>query len=88
MKVQRGSKLQAGYVALEDGEVEFVHDRLLNWAVAKSLARKFQRRELSVDDLYDTLIVKSKEQEGRLSQRLGYVPMDTFWFIGGRGYRP
>ena len=65
----------------EDGEVEFVHDRLLNWAVAKSLARKFQRRELSVDDLYDTLIVKSKEQEGRLSQRLGYVLMDTFWLL-------
>ena len=65
----------------EDGEVEFVHDRLLNWAVAKSLARKFQRRKLSVDDLYDTLIVKSNEQGGRLSQRLGYVLMDTFWLL-------
>ena len=65
----------------EHGEVEFVHDRLLNWAVAKSLARKFQRGELSVDDLYDTLVVKRKEQEGRLSQRLGYVLMDTFWLL-------
>ena len=31
--------------SLENSEVEFVHDRLLNWAVAKSLARKFQRGE-------------------------------------------
>ena len=54
----------------EQGEVEFVHDRLLNWAVAKSLARKFQRGELSIDDLYDTLVVKSEEQEGPLYQRV------------------
>ena len=65
----------------EYGEVEFVHDRLLNWAVAKSLARKFQRGELSIDDLYDTLVAKSEEQEGHLSQRLGYVLMDTFWLL-------
>lgn len=65
----------------EHGEVEFVHDRLLNWAVAKSLARKFQRGELSIDEFYDTLVVKSEEQEGPLFQRLGYVPMDTFWLL-------
>ena len=62
----------------ELGEVEFVHDRLLNWAVAKSLARKFQREELSIDELYDILFVKSEEQEGH---QLGYVPMDTFWLL-------
>ena len=71
----------AGWLRSQNGEVEFVHDRLLNWAVAKSLARKFQLGELSVDDLYDTLVVKRKEQEGRLSQRLGYVLMDTFWLL-------
>ncbi len=62
----------------EHGEVEFVHDRLLNWAVAKSLARKFQREELSIDELYDILFIKNKEQEGH---RLAYVPMDTFWLL-------
>ena len=87
---ESSARLQAaGWLrSSEDGEVEFVHDRLLNWAVAKSLARKFQRRELSVDDLYDTLIVKSKEQEGRLSQRLGYVPMDTFWLLAAEDIGP
>lgn len=69
----------AGWLrSLELGEVEFVHDRLLNWAVAKSLARKFQREELSIDDLYDTLVAKNEGQEGH---RLGYVPMDTFWLL-------
>ena len=74
------ARLQAaGWLhSLEHGEVEFAHDRLLNWAVAKSLARKFQRKELSIDDLYDILVVKNKEQEGH---RLGYVPMDTFWLL-------
>ena len=72
----------------EDGEVEFVHDRLLNWAVAKSLARKFQRGELSVDDLYNTLVVKSKEQERSLFQRLGYVLMDTFWLLAAEDAGP
>ncbi len=74
--------------SLENSEVEFVHDRLLNWAVAKSLARKFQRGELSVDDLYNTLVVKSKEQERRLFQRLGYVLMDTFWLLAAESAGP
>ena len=77
------ARLQAsGWLrSLEDGEVEFVHDRLLNWAVAKSLARKFQRKELSIDELCDTLVAESHGHEERLFRRLGYVPMDTFWLL-------
>ena len=79
----------AGWLrSLENSEVEFVHDRLLNWAVAKSLARKFQREELSVDDLYNTLVVKSKEQERHFFQRLGYVLMDTFWLLAAEDAGP
>ena len=65
----------------EHDEVEFVHDRLLNWAVAKSLARKFQRKELSIDKLCDILVAEIHGHEERLFQRLGYVPMDTFWLL-------
>ena len=65
----------------EHGEVEFVHDRLLNWAVAKSLARKFQLKKLSIDKLCDILVAESHGHEERLFQRLGYVPMDTFWLL-------
>ncbi|MCE2435198.1 MAG: ATP-binding protein, partial [Candidatus Latescibacteria bacterium] len=80
---ERLARLQAaGWLrSLEDGEVEFVHDRLLNWAVAKYLARKFQRKELSIDELCDTLVAEIHGHEERLFQRLGYVPMDTFWLL-------
>ena len=72
----------AGWLrSLEGGEVEFVHDRLLNWAVAKSLARKFQLKELSIDELCDILVAEIHGHEERLFQRLGYVPMDTFWLL-------
>ena len=70
----------------ELGEVEFVHDRLLNWAVAKFLARKFQLRELSIDELCDILVAEIHGHEERLFQRLGYVPMDTFWLLADEGY--
>ena len=54
---------------------------MLNWAVAKSLARKFQRKELSIDELCDTLVAEIHGHEERLFRRLGYVPMDTFWLL-------
>ena len=80
------ARLQAaGWLrSLEDGEVEFVHDRLLNWAVAKSLARKFQLKELSIDELCDILVAESHGHKERLFQRLGYVPMDTFWLLAAQ----
>ncbi len=84
---ERLARLQAaGWLrSLEDGEVEFVHDRLLNWAVAKYLARKFQRKELSIDELCDTLVAEIHGHDERLFQRLGYVPMDTFWLLADGG---
>ncbi|MBI4133017.1 hypothetical protein HY478_00225 [Candidatus Uhrbacteria bacterium] len=65
----------------EGGEVAFAHDRLLNWAVAKALVRKFQRKELSVENLGTLLIGESDRQERRSIRRLGYVPMDTLWLL-------
>ena len=44
--------------------------------------------KLSVDDLYNTLVVKSKKQERRLFQRLGYVLMDTFWLLAAEDAGP
>ena len=63
----------------EHGEVEFSHDRLLNWAVAQWLCRRFLNSELSVDRLF-ALMTGAEEEDGadRL-RRFGYVPMDTLW---------
>lgn len=72
----------AGWLrSTEDGEVAFAHDRLLNWAVAKSVVRKFHRKHLSVGDLGAFLAGEGSDQDRHISQRLGYVPMDTLWLL-------
>jgi|GEM_PF-1934405 len=65
----------------ESGEVAFAHDRLLNWAVAKDLARRFRRKDLSVENLGELLSGKNDQADRRLAMRLGYVPMDTLWLL-------
>lgn len=65
----------------ENGEVAFAHDRLLNWAVAKWLARQFLQRELSVDDLSGFLVGDVGKHEKSAPIRLDYVPMDVVWLL-------
>ncbi|OWV29827.1 hypothetical protein [Halomonas campaniensis] len=72
----------AGWLrATEQGEIEFAHDRLLNWAVAKALVHQYQRSDLSVEELGEILAGGSKEDQSQW-RRLGYVPMDTIWLLG------
>lgn len=72
----------AGWLrATEQGEIEFAHDRLLNWAVAKALVHQYQRSDLSVDELGEILAGGSKEDQS-LWRRLGYVTMDAIWLLG------
>lgn len=73
----------AGWLrATEQGEIGFAHDRLLNWAVAKSLARKHQRGDLKAESLGDILANDRSGDGQALWRRLGYVPMDTLWLLG------
>ncbi|MFH1019500.1 MAG: AAA family ATPase [Pseudomonadota bacterium] len=65
----------------EGGEVEFAHDRLLNWAVAKFLSRQFQCNVLTIADLGAKLANNSGKQDQPIFKRLGYVLMDTFWLL-------
>ena len=65
----------------ENGEVAFAHDRLLNWAVAKCLARQFLQRELSVDDLAGFLVGDGRKHDQGTPRRLDYVPMDVVWLL-------
>ena len=70
---------------LEHGEVEFAHDRLLNWAAAQSLSGKFMRRGLSVEALFACMMVDSVEVGPDSLRRFGYVPMDTLWSLSTAG---
>ena len=65
----------------EHGEVEFAHDRLLNWAVAQSLSRKFSHGHLSVDQLFERMTNESEEEGANSLTRYGYVPMDVLWLL-------
>ena len=65
----------------EHGEVEFSHDRLLNWAVAQSLCRRFLNGELSVDGLFALMTGAEGEDGPDTLRRFGYVPMDTLWLL-------
>lgn len=63
----------------EMGEVAFVHDRLLNWAVAQFMVWEFQNKRLSLEKLVNIL---RRETEGQnLSRQLSYVPMDVLWSL-------
>lgn len=80
---EAASRLEAvgWFRTTEDGEVAFAHDRLLNWAVAKSLVRQFQRKDLSIEGLGAILAGEVGEAEWHMRGRLGYVPMDVLWLL-------
>jgi hypothetical protein len=65
----------------EGGDIAFAHDRLLNWAVAKTLAHKVKRGELSVEGLGELLAKCADSFTRPFSRRLEYVPMDTLWLL-------
>ncbi len=65
----------------ENDEVAFAHDRLLNWAVAKSLVYQFQNKKLLVADLGSLLAGKSDDENRHIRRRLNYVTMDTLWLL-------
>ena len=65
----------------ELGDVEFSHDRLLNWAVAQSICRRFLNNQLTVDGLF-ALMTGGEDEDGTDAlRRFGYVPMDTLWLL-------
>lgn len=69
---------------LEGGSVELAHDRLLNWAIAKSIVTRYRGGDLTTAQLYEHLC------EGRRAQqvsrtRLAYVPMDALWLLAAEG---
>ena len=70
-------------IRLELGEVAFSHDRLLNWAVAKSLSQQFTRGRLSVNELFGCMSGELGGGDTGSSSRFEYVLMDTMWLLAG-----
>lgn len=73
----------AGWLRVtEQGEIAFAHDRLLNWAVAKSLVRQHQRGDLKAEGLGDVLAKGRGGEDQARWRRLDYVLMDAVWLLG------
>ena len=71
----------AGWLQHDDGDVGFAHDRLLNWAVAKSLAHSHALGRLSISELTESLTKTVAGSVVSEPTRLGYVPMDAIWLL-------
>jgi hypothetical protein len=64
-----------------DGDVEFAHDRFLNWAVARAVLAQLERGKWSstkVAEVVGELFVRTRQKGERY---LGYVPMDVVWLL-------
>ena len=75
----------SGWLRNDGGFVSFAHDRLLNWALAKSLAGDYTAGRISVSDLGDTLAEAVEGSMANGPSRLGYVPMDVLWLLAEAG---
>ena len=68
----------SGWITCSElGDVEFAHDRLLNWAAAKSLAHQFSASRLDIEGIWDGFQLAEKHSPSRF----GYVPMDLLWLL-------
>ena len=62
----------------------FAADRMLNWAIAESLAEKIQEDELSPaqgEALFASIDELQTKKKERIGSRLGYVYFDALWLL-------
>jgi hypothetical protein len=70
-----------GWLRLSDSdELMFAHDRLLNWAVAVSLANRAGKRAIGEIELAELLLICLNDSRA-FSRPLGYVLMDALWLL-------
>jgi hypothetical protein len=64
--------------------VQFAADRMLNWAIAESLAGKIQEDELppvKAEALFASIEGIQTKKKEQIGSRLGYVYFDTLWLL-------
>jgi len=80
--------VSVGLLRREGNDIALAHDRLLNWALAESLADRVRDGKLNSESLYELLYsilrVDAEWRDDRIFLRLRYVPMDLFWLLTNR----
>ena len=67
----------SGWIAVNGhGRVSFVHDRLLNWACAKSFAYEIRDGVAAPEELGDWLVTHREDA------KFGYTALDLLWLLG------
>lgn len=72
---------RVGWLRAAGDCLEVWHDRLLNWAVAKSLAEAVRRRRIDSEALCRLVRPLFEAHRTHQGRNLGYVPMDLMWLL-------
>jgi hypothetical protein len=67
--------------------IQFAADRMLNWAIAESLAEKIQEDSLTppqADALFASIEGLQTKKKERIGTRLGYVYFDALWLLASQ----
>lgn len=71
----------------DEGRLLTAHDRMLNWAVAKEILRRYEEGDLNLEGVSAQLAKLagiSTVSANQLGHRLGYVPHDVLWLFARR----
>ena len=79
----RARLVKTGIIRQGQGGVVVIHDRILNWVIARAIAADLQSGAISVAQALETLdrLHKPDEIAPGLAHRLGYVLLDFLWLI-------
>ncbi len=67
--------------------IQFAADRMLNWAIAESLAERIQDDGLSAPEaeaLFASIEELQTRKKERIGARLGYVYFDALWLLAAQ----
>lgn len=77
-----------GWLVATGDRYQVFHDRLLQWAVARSLCSDLCDGEITAESLVDIVADQTRPASVHRQISLGYIPMDVLWMLNqGEGPR-
>ena len=76
---------QVGWVIADGDRYRVFHDRLLQWAVARSLCSDLRDGRIAMDAFIEFVTKQIRDECGVDQIPLGYIPMDVLWMLTQEG---